>query len=144
MVQRRSFLRYLWQWTTLFVGNLLLACKPRRKSSSTSSHSISLGPLKRIPSGRTEHQLFRVVTFREEHTLSAVSMVCTHQTCILRPGENGRFICPCHGSTFDDRGLVLNGPAVSPLPWYRLSATEAGEIELHLDQEVGPDWRLNL
>ena len=45
---------------------------------------------------------------------SAFSAVCTHLGCVIQTTETG-FDCPCHGSRFDARGEVLNGPAVQPL-----------------------------
>lgn len=37
-------------------------------------------------------------------------MRCTHKGCTLEVEMNG-FACPCHGSTFDALGRVVNGPA---------------------------------
>jgi len=46
----------------------------------------------------------------------AFSAVCTHQACMVAP-EGARFVCPCHGSTFDAAtGAVEQGPALEPLP----------------------------
>lgn len=41
-----------------------------------------------------------------------VNAVCTHLGCVVpwNPGKN-RFICPCHGSQYDDNGKVVRGPA---------------------------------
>lgn len=36
--------------------------------------------------------------------------VCTHLGCIPSRRKNGWF-CPCHGSTFDNSGRVVTGPA---------------------------------
>jgi len=37
---------------------------------------------------------------------------CPHMGCALRwNGEEGTWDCPCHGSRFDRRGAVLDGPA---------------------------------
>ena len=42
--------------------------------------------------------------------------VCTHEGCPLGWNPNQRLIrCPCHGSAFDTRGHVVNGPAKLPL-----------------------------
>jgi Rieske Fe-S protein len=46
--------------------------------------------------------------------LEVLSLSCTHLGCRLTATEDG-FACPCHGSHFDRRGRVLNGPARLPL-----------------------------
>lgn len=49
-------------------------------------------------------------------SFNAMSATCTHQTCTITGYSSGRFVCPCHGSTFDTSGHVLGGPAPRPLP----------------------------
>jgi Rieske Fe-S protein len=48
---------------------------------------------------------------------NALSSICTHQGCQITGFDtsSGQFICPCHGSTFDVNGKVIQGPAGSPL-----------------------------
>ena len=46
--------------------------------------------------------------------ITVLSIACTHLGCVLNV-ENDKFICPCHGSTFDLQGNVLKGPALKPL-----------------------------
>jgi glycine/D-amino acid oxidase-like deaminating enzyme/nitrite reductase/ring-hydroxylating ferredoxin subunit len=59
----------------------------------------------------------KVAAFREEDgTLHAVSAVCTHFGCQVKWNEAERsWDCPCHGSRFDFRGRLLQGPAVKDL-----------------------------
>ena len=46
----------------------------------------------------------------------AFDATCPHLGCIVEwNGLEGSFDCPCHGSRFDVRGQVLNGPAISGL-----------------------------
>lgn len=40
----------------------------------------------------------------------AISLVCTHLGCTVRP-ESNKLACPCHGSQFDANGKVERGPA---------------------------------
>jgi len=42
---------------------------------------------------------------------------CTHRGCQPEP-VGDRLVCPCHGSEFDLRGSVLEGPADRPLTRY--------------------------
>jgi Rieske Fe-S protein len=46
----------------------------------------------------------------------AVTAVCTHMACTLAFNSlNVTLECPCHGSTFELDGRLINGPAVQPL-----------------------------
>ncbi|WP_105036264.1 ubiquinol-cytochrome c reductase iron-sulfur subunit [Cryobacterium aureum] len=50
-----------------------------------------------------------------EGSIIAFSAICTHQGCVVKPGE-GEFDCPCHQSRFNGAtGEVIDGPAPSPL-----------------------------
>ena len=48
-------------------------------------------------------------------TFTALTAICTHEACVINGGSSGRFVCPCHGSTFDTSGRVITGPAVTSL-----------------------------
>lgn len=41
-----------------------------------------------------------------------INAVCTHLGCVVpwNQAEN-KFICPCHGSQYNDQGRVVRGPA---------------------------------
>jgi cytochrome b6-f complex iron-sulfur subunit len=49
-----------------------------------------------------------------ENTVTAFSAACTHAGCPVQPAGK-QLDCPCHGSVFDLKGAVLNGPAQQPL-----------------------------
>lgn len=49
----------------------------------------------------------------------ALSKSCTHLGCSVPWDEDKKkFICPCHGSTFDLYGSVLTAPALRPLDYF--------------------------
>jgi cytochrome b6-f complex iron-sulfur subunit len=54
---------------------------------------------------------------RETETkFSAMPAICTHMACILRYNRlNATLDCPCHGSSFELDGTVINGPATRAL-----------------------------
>ncbi|HEV7625083.1 MAG TPA: FAD-dependent oxidoreductase [Streptomyces sp.] len=51
-----------------------------------------------------------------EGEVRALSPRCTHLGCLVRfNDEEGAWECPCHGSRFDTKGRVIQGPATRPL-----------------------------
>jgi Rieske Fe-S protein len=66
-----------------------------------------------VPPGRS------VAIFRDPEGVYAISLVCTHLGCVVKPGPEG-FECPCHGSRFGPDGHVTKGPAPKPLPWLKV------------------------
>lgn len=73
-----------------------------------------------VPESLPLHQPFlaqgrNVALVRTEKGLYAVSIVCTHLGCLVKPSVTG-FDCPCHGSKFTRDGEVLRGPAPKALP----------------------------
>lgn len=53
-----------------------------------------------------------------ENQYSASLMKCTHRGCELNVG-GGIYSCPCHGSEFDTKGTLLEGPADQDLKTYK-------------------------
>ena len=46
----------------------------------------------------------------------AVGSMCPHQGCTVKWDQaQGKFACPCHGSTFEADGAVVEGPATEAL-----------------------------
>ncbi|MBI4893339.1 MAG: Rieske 2Fe-2S domain-containing protein [Acidobacteria bacterium] len=67
-----------------------------------------------VPAGRS------VAIFKDAEGVFAVSTICTHLGCVVKPNAEG-FECPCHGSRFHANGEVAKGPAPRPLPWLKVS-----------------------
>ncbi len=54
-----------------------------------------------------------------ENNLFIVDITCTHLGCELRFNSAEKsWDCPCHGSRFNYKGEILNGPALKPLKFY--------------------------
>jgi cytochrome b6-f complex iron-sulfur subunit len=106
----------------------LLFFKPRVTYGEPSRFRIgraeAFPPGTRLPMTRQ-----RVTIVRTESGMAAISNTCTHLGCVVATTEIG-FDCPCHGSRFDAEGTVLGGPAPRPLPWFRLSLSPSGEVEV--------------
>jgi Rieske Fe-S protein len=62
--------------------------------------------------------LKKIAVYRDlSGALYRYSAACPHLGCVVgwNPTESS-WDCPCHGSRFDARGAVLNGPATIGLP----------------------------
>ena len=107
---------------------------------------VGLSNVSLLREGPNLFELERLVVFKERSELYVISLVCTHQTCLLRaPVTAGEgFFCPCHSSEFDSQGAVLKGPATEPLPHYELTVNEKGFLQANLSAKVPADWRLKL
>jgi cytochrome b6-f complex iron-sulfur subunit len=126
---RRDFLG---QAATLSAGSaLLVACigmlrlpkaavlpAPSKKFRVTLPESMVPGEAL-LPPGRS------VALFHDEEGVYAISTVCTHLGCIVKPQADG-FHCPCHGSRFSPDGTVTKGPAPAPLPWLSVKKKAEG------------------
>jgi cytochrome b6-f complex iron-sulfur subunit len=103
----------------------------------------------------------RVFIVRDGKTFRAVSAVCTHLGCTVRPESVEQadptdpsrrrqvqayaFACPCHGSRYRADGMNLSGPAPTPLAAYRLRlAPDDGQVVVDLDDEVARTFTLTL
>lgn len=71
-----------------------------------------------------DHNLF---VYRDNEGIKAVSAVCTHLGCILEKSTDG-FVCPCHGSCYNEQGEVLSGPAPRDLSWFQVGRAPDGKI----------------
>jgi len=65
---------------------------------------------------------------RSEGRLFALSSYCTHRQCKLESEPDRTFYCQCHGSTFDAKGKVTEGPAVKDLPILATATNSAGHL----------------
>ena len=66
----------------------------------------------------------------EEYT--AFLMLCTHNDCELE-ATSKMLVCPCHGSEFDLKGEVTEGPAEKPLMEFDVVVSE-NEIKIDLNR----------
>ena len=83
----------------------------------------------------------RLFVFNTPQGFYAISSVCTHLGCSVRPGQGQGFTCPCHGSVFDGLGRVVSGPAPRSLAWFGLSLSARGELVVDEQRLVDPDYR---
>lgn len=127
---RRDFLGQAATWTAgsammvalfgmLRLPKAAVLPSPSKKFRVTLPESLPPGEAF-MPPGRS------VALFRdEEGGVYAISLVCTHLGCIVKPKPSG-FDCPCHGSRFGPEGKVIKGPAPAPLHWFAVSQKGEG------------------
>lgn len=65
----------------------------------------------------------------------ALSPICTHLGCTVEV-QTARIVCPCHGSTYDREGNVLQGPAQRPLARYAVETTADGVLVIDLGKRT--------
>ena len=71
-----------------------------------------------------ENSKFPVCLYHFKDEEYAASLLqCTHRGCELEVG-GGIYSCPCHGSEFNTKGEVLEGPATKNLKTYTLTTDE--------------------
>lgn len=69
------------------------------------------------------------VPAQDQQGIQAVYQVCTHLGCLIpfQAAEN-RFICPCHGSTFERTSDYVRGPAARNLDQFVVEIGQDGTI----------------
>lgn len=130
-VPRRDLLGLFALWsmasTMLFaLGGILQLPKAAVLPSPSKKFRVGLPPALAageafVPSGRS------VAIFRDEGGVYAISTICTHLGCIVKPSTDG-FECPCHGSRFTPDGSVMRGPAPSALRWLAVTTGDGTVI----------------
>ncbi|HKJ27277.1 MAG TPA: Rieske (2Fe-2S) protein [Anaerolineales bacterium] len=66
----------------------------------------------------------------DDKGLYAVTSTCTHLGCTVNHDDT-KFVCPCHGSQFNNSGEVLQGPAVDSLEHYEVSLSPNGRVVIN-------------
>ncbi|MCK5857597.1 MAG: Rieske 2Fe-2S domain-containing protein, partial [Bacteroidales bacterium] len=64
----------------------------------------------------------------------ALSVICTHLGCIVRPDDSG-FHCPCHASSFDKHGEVKSPPATRALDFFSMEIVN-GELMIDIENPI--------
>lgn len=124
-VPRRDVLGLLSLWTmatTLLFATFGIARMPKAAVLPSPSKKFRVTIPETLPPGEAFVPPGRsTALFRDAEGVYAVSIVCTHLGCIVKPTATG-FECPCHGSGFARDGAVVRGPAPQPLPWIKVTA----------------------
>jgi cytochrome b6-f complex iron-sulfur subunit len=57
----------------------------------------------------------KYIIINENDRVTVLSSQCKHLGCKINKTENGRLVCPCHGSEYDFSGNILKGPSYKNL-----------------------------
>lgn len=137
--RRRTLLNWLWGSLGLlailelgWLTGLILKARKKRTSEQIQGRLIDGGRVESLRPGEVkalpEGMLF--LACLDDNRFIALSRTCTHLGCALSWEVNEqKFICPCHGSTFDRRGVVLTSPAIRPLDFYPIRI-ENGQLRI--------------
>jgi Rieske Fe-S protein len=105
------------------------AWRSSRERDASPPAWLDLGPASKIGEGAWQRRTLSIEApnrwrrdIREEvvylrrtaEGIEALSGVCPHTGCLVRP-EGGGFACPCHRSFFDAAGRNAEGPSPRPL-----------------------------
>ncbi len=117
----------LWSAASALLFALLGAMRlPNAAIVAAPSKSFGVTLPESLPAGEAFVPPNRAVAiFRDSEGVYAVSTICTHLGCVVKPNAEG-FECPCHGSRFKPDGAVAKGPAPLPLQWLKVKATNGG------------------
>lgn len=144
-LRRRRLLNWLWSllaaaacfeigWLTLSI----FSSRRRLKTLQQQETIIDAGASDQFVPGEVvaiAHGGFYLCCL-EDRSFLALSRTCTHLGCAIpwNP-ERQVFSCPCHGSSFDRRGLVMTPPALRPLDYYPVRI-ENGRIKVDISQSL--------
>ena len=85
---------------------------------------------------------------KDDKTLQnyAINAVCTHLGCVVPWNKAAnKFMCPCHGSQYDETGKVIRGPAPQSLALAKVDIIEEKVIlseykEIDFRTDTDPWW----
>ena len=109
-VGRRNFIRLVWlaiiamvafAWNKLTLNHLEMDAQKKRILPFNKNKTVAFAG--------------SYIIINQHDTTKVLSSHCTHLGCTINQTENGRLVCPCHGSEYDLNGTVLKGPAYKNL-----------------------------
>lgn len=146
VMNRREFLNLAWLASLGFLtvnlaGITFLFAMPRFKEGEFGGVHTT-GKVSDLPAaGSAPENLPKVKMWlsNTEQGLAAIYKVCTHLGCLYNwNNQEGKFICPCHGSEFELNGNYLRGPAPRSLDRFIIQIVDQeGNVLVETDPETG-------
>ncbi len=137
-INRREFLNFAWLASLGFLtvnvaGMTYLFAMPRFKEGEFGG-VYTVGSVSELPpTGSAPLNIPKVKLWlsNTDNGVMALYKVCTHLGCLYNwNNQEGKFICPCHGSQFQANGTYIQGPAPRSLDRFAIQAVDpaTGEI----------------
>ena len=140
---RRSFLKKLWGVLGIVAGAEVIAAFADFFVSGKRDEGTALQNLV-LAGNVTDFKMDSVFPFRSgkfylvrfnDGGFMAISLKCTHLGCsVIWNDEKKEFICPCHASSFDRVGEVINPPAPRALDIFPVIIQE-GKVKVDVAHE---------
>ena len=133
-INRREFLNLAWLVSLGFFmadigGMTYLFAMPRFREGEFGGR-INVGKVADLPAaGSPPVNLPKVKLWlsNTDKGVAALYKVCTHLGCLYNwNSQEGKFICPCHGSQFQLNGTYIQGPAPRSLDRFVVQIQDAG------------------
>jgi Rieske Fe-S protein len=142
---RRDFLTGIWKWLGL-VALAELAwltvsmLRPGKKNLQDNPGALvrEIGAVDDFPvNSVTPDRINKIFLVRtEDGGFLALSLICSHLGCsVIWDDAAGAFNCPCHSSSFDRLGNVMNSPAPRALDYYPV-LIEAGKVKIDTGRKM--------
>jgi Rieske Fe-S protein len=113
-------------------------------AGSCSSTAINAGKAASIAVGAaqrfTDNHNYDFYVLRDEAGIYAVDATCSHAACSVKH-QGSRFVCPCHGATFDLNGQSPTAPAVLPLDHLAVCIDGSGNVLVDYAMSVSASSR---
>jgi cytochrome b6-f complex iron-sulfur subunit len=131
-INRRQFLNFAWLASLGFLmvdfaGVTYLFAMPRFKEGEFGG-VFTIGKVSDLPeTGSPPMNIPKVKLWlsNTDQGVMALYKVCTHLGCLYNwNNQEGKFICPCHGSQFQANGTYIQGPAPRSLDRFIVQAVD--------------------
>ncbi len=147
-VTRREFLNVAWMaslgFMTLSIGGMAYFFAIPRFKEGEFGGDFPAGTVSELPDTSGGPGNFPSGKFwlsNTEEGVTALYKVCTHLGCLYAwRDQEGKFVCPCHGSEFERDGSYIKGPAPRSLDSFAMRAVDpaSGNVLAQSPEGGGP------
>jgi cytochrome b6-f complex iron-sulfur subunit len=145
-ISRREFLNFAWLASLGFLtvsmgGMTFLFAMPRFKEGEFGG-TVTVGKTGELPPPGSEpvnYPKVKVWLSNTDEGVVALYKVCTHLGCLYNwNSQENKFICPCHGSEFENNGDFIRGPAPRSLDRFAVQLLDSnGQVIAETDLDSG-------